>query len=282
MYELLFVAAVSAISLNPPLGHLVIVGGGHMTPEILEKTLDIAGGKEARVLIIPQASAWTGAGQRSLLMWQEAGATRVTILDPDDRRAALRAVKRADLIWMPGGSQYRLMHTLTAQGLTEAIRVRYQQGATVGGTSAGAAVMSRIMLMGIPKVKKVTAFIEASGLGLWPDVIVDQHYLRRHRFPRLLNAVLHHPDKLGIGIDESTAVLVEGRHFEVIGNSEVMVLDARRLGRGRVPRDSPSAAKVAKYLLKEGMKFDLDKAKLPKYVAREGTKFDLDKGSRAR
>ena len=132
----------------------------------------------------------------------------MSILDLQDADAALTAIREADLIWFSGGNQNRLMSFLSQNGLIEAIRARYEHGATVGGTSAGAAVMSRIMLTGIPVDVSAGACKTADGLGLWDGVIVDQHYFRRLRFSRLLDAVLGHHDKVGVGIDESTAVIV--------------------------------------------------------------------------
>jgi cyanophycinase len=154
------------------------------------------------------------------------------------------------------------MSALTEGKLVDAIRERFRQGATVGGTSAGAAVMSQIMLTGLPKVQGVARTVETIGLGLWPDVIVDQHFIRRNRSPRLLDAVLHHPEKLGIGIDESAAVVVQGRCFEVIGHSKVVVLDARRAVKAAAQTAGSAAAKVATHVLEAGMKFDLDKGLL--------------------
>jgi cyanophycinase len=263
MFPALLVAAVLGATPTQPVGHLVIAGGGPTVPEVLQKALTLAGGKEAaRVLIIPQASYRPDAGQASLRMWQRAGARQVTILDLRDRTAALKAVKDASLIWMPGGSQNRLMSALTEEKLVDAIRERFREGATVGGTSAGAAVMSQVMLTGLPRVQGVARTAEMVGLGLWPDVIVDQHFLRRNRSPRLLNAVLHHPEKPGIGIDEATAVVVEGRCFEVIGKSKVVVLDGRRAVKVAAQAAGSAAAKVATYVLEAGMKFDLDKGLL--------------------
>jgi cyanophycinase len=246
-------------NLNQPPGQLIIAGGGPLPAEVAGRALLLAGGKGAHVLIIPQASGRANAGARALVIWRKAGAQRVTILDRQDREAAVAAVKAADVIWMPGGSQIRLMRALKERGLIDAIRGRFHQGAIVGGTSAGAAVMSQIMLMGAPRGGGVVRAVELAGLGLWPDVIVDQHYLRRKRYPRLLTAVLHHPDLPGIGIDESTAVVVQGRRFEVIGSSKVMVLDARRVARTLLSQAALAAEKVAVYTLKAGMKFDLDK-----------------------
>jgi cyanophycinase len=178
------------------LGHLVVAGGGPTAPEIVDKALAVSGGKEARVLIIPQASGKSDAGQRSLRMWQRAGAREVAILNLTDRDAALAAVREADLIWFPGGSQSRLIGILNEQGLAQGIRDRFGQGTTVGGTSAGAAVLSQIMLTARARPDRLSPWAdgESAGLGLWTDVIVDQHYIRRSRFNRLLAAVLDHPD----------------------------------------------------------------------------------------
>jgi cyanophycinase len=264
MHPLLLVAAAFIGKGPEPLGHLVIVGGGPTTPEIAAKALAVAGGKRARVLIVPQASTRADAGQRSERMWRQAGAARVSVLDLKNPRAALTAIKVADLIWMPGGSQSRLMEALRKDGLAQAIRERFQQGATVGGTSAGAAVMSKIMFTGDTPLDSVSVDPKTSiGLGLWPEVIIDQHFVRRSRFNRLLSAVLSHPEDVGIGIDECTAIVVEGRYFEVVGKSHVIVIDARP--RDKKPRKAtePQATdNVALHILRPGMRFHLDRGVL--------------------
>jgi cyanophycinase len=265
MPQLLLTALFIGQAVVQPLGQLVIAGGGPTTPEITDKALSLAGGKKAHVLIIPQASARVDAGQRSEQLWRKAGAEHVGVLDFKDRKAALAAIKQADLIWMPGGSQSRLMKILCEQGVVEAIRDRFRHGATVGGTSAGAAVMSMLMLTGDAKVDRVVADNTkmAEGLGLWPDVIVDQHYLSRGRFNRLLCAVLNHPQNVGIGIDESTAVVVKGRFFEVVGKSNVIVIDARKAKKIQSKNGEPgAAANISLQVLKAGMKFDLDRGVL--------------------
>jgi cyanophycinase len=263
MHHLLLAAALLGQELGQPTGHLIIAGGGDTIPEIKERALVLAGGKKANVLLIPQASDRTDAGDLTRRAWIRSGAENVTVLDLSDRTAALGAIRKADLIWIPGGDQTRLMELLAKQpGIVEAIRQRFRKGATVGGTSAGAAVMSLVMLTGEPQGGRfsVDSVKTAEGLGLWPEVIVDQHYIRRARFARLLTAVLDHPACVGIGIDECTAIVVSGRLFEVIGKSQVMVIDARKAT--RVPaRDGElgAAANVALQVLRAGMTYDLDK-----------------------
>jgi cyanophycinase len=265
MTPLFLVATLLGQGMDHPMGHLVIVGGGPMIPEISQRALAVAGGKNARVLIIPYASNRSDTGERSQQMWRQAGAQQVAVLDLADRRAALDAVHRADLIWISGGSQTRLMAILKQQGMIEAIRERFRQGGTVGGTSAGAAVMSLIMLTGDAQLDRLAEGTTktAEGLGLWQNVIIDQHYLRRSRFSRLLIAVLDHPENVGVGIDECTAVVVEGRSFEVIGRSNVVVIDARHKTRIQTKDGEPAAAAdVALHILRAGMRFDLDRGLL--------------------
>lgn len=273
MYHLVLLTALLGQAPNRAPGHLVIAGGGPTLPEIARKALDLAGGKRAHVLIVPQASTLSNAGELSTHVWRESGAERVSVLDADDRKDALGKIGQADLIWFPGGSQNQLMEALRDHGLVEAIRRRLAQGATVGGTSAGAAVMSEAMLTGDSRMDCLTpdAAKLAEGLGLWRDVIVDQHYLRRCRFNRLLSAVLTHPENVGIGIDECTAVVVTGREFEVIGKSNVVVIDARRTTRLESKDGDPEAASgVALHVLRAGMHFDLDKGLVPDTFAQRG------------
>jgi cyanophycinase len=258
----LFTAAFLCNGPTPPKGRLVIVGGGPTSTEIVKKTLSLAGGEKAKVLIIPQASVQPKAGEASLQCWRKAGAKNVAVLDLKDGKAALKAVKEADLIWMPGGSQSNLMAALNKHGLAKAIRDRYAQGATVGGTSAGAAVMSEIMLIAKSDTNGLTAGVMefGKGLGLCPEVIIDQHFLLRQRPTRLLCAVLNHPKHIGIGIDECTAVVMEGQRFEVFGKSNVIVIDARNATKDEAKNGEPEAAgNVALHVLKVGWKYDFAK-----------------------
>jgi cyanophycinase len=236
-----------------------------MVSEIAQKALDLSGGKKARVLIIPLASSRADTGFNSQQMWHALGAERVEVINGQDKAAALVAIKQADFIWMSGGNQCRLMDLLKQEGVIDAIRERFRQGATIGGTSAGAAVMSVEMLTGeisADKVGKGSARV-CEGLGLWPEVIVDQHFLQRHRYNRLLGAVLTHPNKVGIGIDVSTAAIVTGRTFEVVGKSKIVVIDARHETRALSKESGPASTEAPRPLeLMSGMRFDLDKGLL--------------------
>jgi cyanophycinase len=219
---------------SPPRGQLVIVGGGEPLDAILRRTLEVAGGSAVRVLVVPHASVDLESGYRMAEVWKELGAESVEVLDLSDPRAALEVVKNADLIWFKGGEQERLMRALETAGLVDAIRDRFADGGTIAGTSAGAAVMTRLMIAGsrrAPDDPTTWAPRIAPGLGLWPEAVVDQHFLKRNRLPRLLSVVNDHPGLVGVGIDECAGVVVRGQRFEVIGDSQVYVIDARHARR---------------------------------------------------
>jgi cyanophycinase len=248
MNSLLLVLLPLAIPGASP-GPLIVAGGGRMPAALAEKALSLAGGKDARVLIIPQASRSPGAPGYARRIWQRAGAQHIEMLDINDVKAAARAIRRANLIWLGGGMQDRLMAILEEKGLVDPICERCRQGAVVGGTSAGAAILSRIMLVGLSSTGGRTAR-EMKGLGLLPDLIIDTHYRARKRTPRLTHAVQNHADKLGIGIDAHTGILLRGSIFEVIGESTVSVV---------VIEMSKRAKKAVERDLRAGMKFDLER-----------------------
>jgi cyanophycinase len=195
-------------------------------------------------------------------MWRELGVQNVSVIELSDAAIAVQSVRSTDLIWMPGGDQNRLMRTLAATGVPDAIRERYRAGATVGGTSAGAAVLSHVMITGQADLERVRqgATHTADGLGLWPNAIVDQHFVRRQRFIRLLSAVIDRPQLVGVGIDESTAVIVQGSKMEVVGAGQVLVIDGRSAS---IPvgkaGDLSSANGIRLHLLTNGMTFDFER-----------------------
>jgi cyanophycinase len=257
----MFGAILAVICAAGP-GPLVVVGGGAMPPSTSQRTLELAGGPAARILIVPQASSDPNSGISSAKAWTDRGAKNVTILDVADPAAARKAIAAAELIWMPGGDQVLLMAALQKADLVGAIRQRHRQGATVGGTSAGAAVQSGAMIVGGDGTPLNTirreATVTAEGLDLWPGVIVDQHFVRRQRFQRLLSAVLDRPKLVGVGIDEGTAAVVTGTKFEVIGAGHVLVVDARKATVAPGKKDTLGAATgVTLHVLTSGMTFDL-------------------------
>jgi len=237
LLSLLFSAALFAASPSPK-GTLVIVGGGGMPDAIFQAFVQGAGGKGARIGVIPTAS---GSPEEVLAEWEEdlakVGLTLVPLRVKTRGDAAAPAVLEAagtcSGFWFSGGDQNLTADAVLGTPLHRLVRERYEAGAVVGGTSAGAAIMSRIMLNGEDRNGKEAlteigagAYRTREGLGFLPDFcIVDQHFLRRNRENRLFSLLMDHPQHLGLGIDEATALVVKGGEARVLGDHAVMVFD---------------------------------------------------------
>ena len=254
--------AVATSAPPAPKGHLLIIGGNGTTPDMMRRAVEAAGGPGGQVVIFPQASELAETGANAVKMWQEAGLPKAVVADATRPSEAVAMVEASSFIWFPGGDQTRLMKALEGTGIPEAIHARYAAGALVGGTSAGAAVMSRVMITGDAfDLQSITAAKTDTrpGLGLFPEAIVDQHFLKRQRTNRLVSAVLDHPDLVGIGIDETTAIFVTGRRFEVLGKSSVVVIDARKAAVDKTPTDQLATGRNLRLsVLKAGMTYSLE------------------------
>jgi len=236
-----------------PLGKLYIIGGGKRPPEMVREIIRLSGlDTRGYAVVLPMASAEPDtAAYYGRLQFIEAGIPPERLLAwssrPDSAWAAstLDSLLRARLIYITGGDQARFMASLAGTELKARIRRAYREGATVAGTSAGAAVMGRLMITGNefkhPEYTGEFRTIEAEnvevvpGLGLLPRCIVDQHFVYRMRMNRLLSVALEQPDQLCLGIDESTALVVEGDSARVSGIGQVIAL---RPGAGQVRRQN--------------------------------------------
>jgi len=255
-------AALSASALDSTpskAGLVVAVGGGGTPDEVIAHVATLAGGKDARVLVLPQASE-SGDGQSSAAMWREQGAGEATVLSDLAAPDAKERIARANVIWMPGGVQSRLMERLGEHGLIEAVQAAHANGATVGGTSAGAAVLSAVMISGQPEpgALRSGAMEALTGLGLLPWAIVDQHFVERDRLARLLTAVIDHPALIGVGVSEGTAALVDGQAITVMGRGHVLLYDARAAAVSAADKGAHQSAQgVMLHVLRPGDRFTL-------------------------
>ncbi|REL38845.1 cyanophycinase [Rhodohalobacter sp. SW132] len=209
--------------------NLVIAGGGGLSDEIRLHLLSLSEKEQPNVLIIPHATAednWTARGEQQTEVFNTLGAEHVSVLELDNREEAIRLIERSDVIWMPGGSQQRLMNALVEAGVADAVRQHVASGIPTGGTSAGAAIMSKTMIANSERDEETGALLPvmSEGLGFWEEVIIDQHFSERNRLERLEYAVENHPGYVGIGIDEGTAVVFDGSQFKVIGEGTVTVV----------------------------------------------------------
>jgi cyanophycinase len=242
-------------------GVLIAVGGGGTPPEVVTRAIELSGGEASIVAILPHASSREERGVGSREMFEQAGAGDVVVLTELASDETRRQLARATLVWMPGGNQNRLMDAVHAAELRDELLAMYARGVNFGGTSAGAAVQSRWMITGEAELEAVVAGGTelARGLGLWEDVIVDQHALKRRRFQRLLSAVLDRPERVGVGIDERTAVVLRDGRIEVLGASAVLVVDARKARIEPAEQGAVHAARgLSLHVLRAGMGLELD------------------------
>jgi cyanophycinase len=228
-----------------PKGRLVIVGGGERTTEIMDRFIELAGGREnGRFIILPMASSTPDtAGMETAAEFKSRGVRNVDWLLFNKEQACApgyaEKLNGATGIWFCGGDQVR--HTVAILGtpVHAKLKALFRQGTVMGGTSAGAAIMSTIMITGNELIHKDTVnnFVSimrgnvetVEGIGFLENVIIDQHFIKRKRLNRLISVVLEHPAYPGVGIDEATAIIVNpGGTCEVMGEGTVVVLDARR------------------------------------------------------
>lgn len=230
-------------------GHLLIVGGGPVPEAVMARFVELAGGPgRARILVLPMASESEDAGAELAADFVKKGvrAERVVLTRAEAEKEGTAArLEGITGVWFGGGDQSRLTAAIGGTPIEAAIARRWRDGAVVGGTSAGAAVMSAVMITGDekrpggsrPPTDPQSAFltidrgniVTTRGFGLAGDVIVDQHFVRRRRHNRLISLVLENPRLVGIGIDESTAAEVSPDGcWTVLGESVVVVYDARR------------------------------------------------------
>jgi cyanophycinase len=218
-------------------GPLVIIGGAEEREgdcEILREFARLAGGARARLVIISVASdAPEEIAAIYASTFRRLGLRAVRALDIAGRAdanadAAVKAIRDATGVFFTGGNQLRITRLLGGTRLDTALHARREEGLVLAGTSAGAAMMSSVMIVGsAPTMTLRAGMVElGSGLGFLPGVLIDQHFEQRGRLRRLLAAIAQHPHELGLGIDENTAAVVEGHALEVFGAGSVTVVDA--------------------------------------------------------
>lgn len=217
-------------------GYVIPIGGAEEktdNPEILQKFVDLAGGKDAVISVIPTASQLADTGDRYQAIFEELGAGTTYSLPIDERSDAkkpeyLEQLETSTGIFITGGNQLRLSTILGGTPIAQAVRKLNAQGVHYAGTSAGAAIVSQHMIIGgatgvVPTEGGVNL---GPGMGLNNTIVVDQHFNERNRLARLLSAVSYNPSLIGLGLDEDTAAFIDGDNiFTVVGSGAVTVID---------------------------------------------------------
>jgi cyanophycinase len=226
--------ATTTALVGPERGSLVVVGGNLSSPEIYARFIELAGGPDAPIVYIPTAGGEEGydAFCPCLNPWRANGATNLTVLHTYDRRIAdseafVEPLRSARGVFFGGGRQWRLVDAYAGTRTEREIRRVLERGGVVGGSSAGASIQGSYLVRGDTETNEIMMGDHEEGFGYLRGVGIDQHVLRRNRHFDLIEVVEAHPELLGIGIDENTALVVQGDDAEVIGASYVLIYDNR-------------------------------------------------------
>lgn len=252
---------------------VMIIGGAEDKIDkrtILSAFYESAGGKDAVIGIIPAASREPSAvGDRYYKIFTAMGAKQVQVLDIRHREECdedrwLEVIEDCTGIFVTGGDQVRLCDLLGDSHLIKSIKQKVYSGQiALAGTSAGAAMMGERMIAGGSSGESPNpSLVDLSfGLGVIPELLVDQHFHNRNRMARLLSAVSANPDKLGIGIDEDTCIaLIDSSTFEVIGKGVITIVDPGELTHTSYPQASETSPlslhNLKLHILKQGDKYN--------------------------
>lgn len=260
------------MNLTEARGKLVIVGGAEDREDdclILKEFTRLAKGAKARVVIMTAATDKPKeAGKDYTRVFKRLGVDDVQVVDVSQRddalsKTSLEAIEKATGLYFTGGDQLHITSLMGGTPMQKVIHERYEKGLVIGGTSAGAAMMGNSMIIGgggeqNPRLGVVEI---GPGMDLLSGAIIDTHFSHRGRHGRLLAAVAHYPQDLGLGVDEDTAMIVNQSQFEVIGSGAVTVIDAGTMTYTNLPyigRDEGLALYgVQLHVLPAGQRFDL-------------------------
>ncbi len=224
--------AASLPKVGPERGSLVIVGGAMRSAEIYERFIDLAGGPDAHIVLVPTAGGAEEYDEfyQGMNAWRDHGARNLTLLhttDPAeaDTDAFVEPLKRAAGVFFFGGRQWRLVDAYGGTKAEQAFQEVLDRGGVIGGSSAGASIQGSFLVRGDTRTNTIMMGDHQRGFGYLRDVGIDQHVLMRNRQFDLIEVIETHPELLGIGIDEDTALVVQGDRAQVIGKSFVLVYD---------------------------------------------------------
>ena len=254
--------AAAGLAAGETAGALVIVGGGGLPNVIRDRFLELAGGRKARLVVIPTASMRADRPEalKSFAFWKSQDVASVKLLHTRDPKQAndpefVKPLAEATGVWLSGGDQSRLVAAYHGTQVEHELQQVLARGGVIGGTSAGAAVMSNLMIQGGNPMARL-----GQGFGFLTGMVVDQHFFNRNRLNRLLDVLARNPSYLGLGIDEQTAVVVKGHTLTVLGDAQV-----------RLCLPTPVHQQPRVQVLKAGEQIDLEALNSPSVVAGRST-----------
>ncbi len=227
--------SLKGITTGPQNGHLIIVGGNLSDSSIYARFMALAGGPDALIVIIPTAGndeflIEQNGIERTKERFKDNGFNNIAVLHTRNREEAntqefYAPIQNAEGVWFSGGRQWRLADAYLNTKTHEELFKLLDRGGVIGGSSAGASIQGSYLVRGDTKTNVVMMGDHEEGLGFLTHCAIDQHLLALNRQFDILEILATHPELLGIGLDENTAIVVHGDEFEVIGESFVAVYD---------------------------------------------------------
>lgn len=216
-------------------GTLMIVGGGGIPEGLMQRFVQCAGGDAARLVYVPCLEEEDAAREQNFLnLWKRLGVENCSMLHTKDRNQAdtdasfYEPLREATGIWFGGGRQWNLADSYYGTTTHRLMKDVLKRGGVIGGSSAGASIQGSYLARATPidNVRIMAPGYERGGLGFLLGVAIDQHFTQRNRHPDLRSLVRTYPQLLGIGIDETTAIVVQGSRAEVVGRGSVFFMNA--------------------------------------------------------
>lgn len=253
-------------------GQLIIIGGAEDKEgdcKILREFVRNSGGIEAKIVIMTVATELPReVGDDYIRIFERLGVDDVRVADTvvredADSRSILESIEKATGVFFTGGDQARIVEILKDTEIHRTLQRRYREGLVVAGTSAGASMMSdRMILEGDSETHPRIEIVDLDqGMDFLSEVIIDQHFAQRGRLGRLLAAVARHPELIGIGIDENTAIVVKDHQFQVVGAGSCTVVDLKPVSHNNIKQllkdEGLALCDVGLHILPEGYGFDL-------------------------
>lgn len=220
------------LTTGPENGALVIMGGGRVVDTILKRYVELAGGIDSHMVVIPTAGGSDTYDQDYYFAKQlrEFGVKKVTVLHTYDKKEAdtetfTKPLLDANAVWFGGGRQWRLVDAYSGTKTEKLIWEVLNKGGVIGGSSAGATIQGSYLARGDSKNNQIMMGDHEVGFGFIKNIAIDQHVMARNRQFDMFEIIEKRPELLGIGIDERTAIVVQGDTFDVIGQGKVLIYD---------------------------------------------------------
>jgi cyanophycinase len=257
-------AQEAAITEGYKKGSLIVIGGGQVGEDIMSEFRNLAGGDAAKIVVIPTAFVTNNQidSLRLKSIFEKNGFTDISILHTTDKAVAntehfIKPIKEATGIYFMGGRQWRIADGFLNTKAHDEMFKLLDRGGVIAGSSAGATIQGSYLARGDSKNNQIMMGDHEVGLGFISNIAIDQHVIARNRQFDMFSILENKPELLGIGIDESTAIVVKGGTFRVIGKSYVIMYDNSFWSReGSNLKQLPDNNKLF-YYLRSGDKYDL-------------------------